>query len=90
MAFYLDGSDTPNPVLRMRAGETVRIVLRNEDVGIKHTFEVGTWDQAVLSTKGGRTASTVIDVPDRPGPHEYVCSPHSALMRGVIEVVEAE
>ena len=90
MAFYLDGSDTPNPVLRMRAGETVRIVLRNEDVGIKHTFEVGTWDQAVLSTKGGRTASAVIDVPDRPGPHEYVCGPHSALMRGVIEVVEVE
>ena len=90
MAFYLDGSDTPNPVLTMRAGETVRIVLRNEDVSIKHTFEVGTWDQAVSSPKGGSTASAVIEVPDRPGRHEYICGPHSALMRGVIEVVEAE
>ena len=90
MAFYLDGSDTPNPVLTMRAGETVRIVLRNEDVGIKHTFEVGTWAQAVPSSKRDRTASAVIKVPDRPGRHEYVCGPHPALMRGVIEVVEAE
>ena len=90
MAFYLGGSDTPNPVLTMRAGETVRIVLRNEDVGIKHTFEVGTWDQPVLSTKGGRTVSAVIEVPNRPGRYEYVCGPHPALMRGVIEVVEAD
>ena len=90
MAFYLDGSDTSNPVLMMRAGETVRIVLRNEDVGIKHTFEVGTWNQAVPSAKGGHTASAVIEVPDRPGRYEYVCGPHPALMRGVIEVVESE
>ena len=90
MAFYLDGSDTPNPVLTMRAGETARIVLRNEDVGIRHTFEVGTWDQAVPSPKGSRTASAVIEVPNRPGRHEYFCGPHPALMRGVIEVVEAE
>ena len=90
MAFYLDGSDTSNPVLMMRAGETVRIVLRNEDVGIKHTFEVGTWDRAVPSAQGGRTASAVIEVPGRPGRYEYVCGPHPALMRGVIEVVEAE
>ena len=90
MAFYLDGSDVPNPVLTMRAGETVRIVLRNEDVGMKHTFEIGAWDQAVPSTRGGRTASAVIEVPNRPGRHEYVCGPHPALMRGLVEVVESE
>jgi FtsP/CotA-like multicopper oxidase with cupredoxin domain len=90
MAFYLDGSDIPNPVLTMRAGETVRIVLRNEDVGMKHTFEIGAWDQAVPSTQGGRTASAVIEVPNRPGRHEYVCGPHPALMRGLVEVVESE
>ena len=89
MAFYLDGSDIPNPVLTMRAGETVRIVLRNEDVGMKHTFEIGAWDQAVPLTRGGRTATAVIEVPNRPGQHEYVCGPHPALMRGLVEVVES-
>ena len=90
MAFYLDGSDTPNPVLTMRAGQTVRILLRNEDVGIKHTFEVGAWDQAVPSNQGGRAVSAFIEVPNRSGWHEYVCGPHPALMRGLIKVVEAD
>ena len=43
MAFYVDGSDTPNPVLTMHAGETVRVVLRNEDVGMNHNFEIPAW-----------------------------------------------
>ena len=90
MAFYLDGSDTPNPVLTMRAGQTVRIVLRNENVGVKHSFEVDAWNQAVPSTKGGSTASALIKVPNRPGRHAYVCGPHAELMRGLIEVVETD
>lgn len=90
MAFYLDGSDVPNPVLTMRAGEALRIVLRNEDIGITHSFEVGAWDQPVLSAKGGLTEVMVIEIPNYPGRYEYVCSPHPTLMRGVVEVIKAD
>ena len=90
MAFYLDGGETPNPVLTMRAGETVRIVLRNEDNGIAHNFEVGAWGQDVPTAKRGSSTSALIDAPDRPGRHVYVCGPHSALMRGIIDVVAAD
>src|SRR5262249_19859201 len=31
MTFYADGGATPNPTLRVKRGEHVRIVLRNED-----------------------------------------------------------
>ena len=89
MAFYVDGSDTPNPVLTMHAGETVRVVLHNEDVGMNHNFEIP-WAQAISAAPRGPIASVLIEVPDRPGRHEYICGPHAALMRGVIEVVEAE
>ena len=90
MAFYLEGSDVRNPVLTMRAGEALRVVLRNEDIGITHSFEVGTWDQAVLSAKGGLTEAAVIEIPNHPGQYEYVCGPHPALMRGVVEVIKAD
>lgn len=90
MAFYLDGSDVPNPVLTMRAGEALRVVLRNEDIGITHSFEVGTWDQAVLSAKGGLAETAVIKIPNHPGQYEYICGPHPALMRGVVEVIETD
>ena len=87
MAFYLDGGDTPNPVLTMRAGEVVRVVLRNEDVGIDHNLEIAAWDKTIPPPLRGRTTSTVINVPDSPGRHVYRCGPHAALMRGIVEVI---
>ena len=90
MAFYLEGGNTPNPVLTMGAGETVRVVLRNEDVGIAHNFEVGAWGQDVPAVERGSSTSALIDAPDRPGRHVYVCGPHSALMRGIINVVAGD
>ena len=37
MAFYLEGdSQTPNPTLTVRAGESIRIVVRNDDQGLMH------------------------------------------------------
>jgi len=87
MAFYLDGNPTPNPTLRLKAGEQVNIILRSEDMGITHDFAVKSWDveTALLSGKG--VVSVSFRVPDRrDGPQEYTCSAHAVMMKGSIEV----
>lgn len=89
MRFYLAGSDLPNPTLRLRAGETVRIVLLNEERGMLHDFAVpdfGFATEPVLGGPGAR-ASELVTVPREPGRHEYLCTLHTLTMRGAVEVV---
>ena len=40
MAFYVDGAATPNPAIRARPGELLRVTLRNSDAGLVHDFAV--------------------------------------------------
>ena len=89
MAFYLsDGTQAgPNPTLRLKVGEEVRIVLRNQDPGISHTFAVKAWKVA-LTLLHDDVGSILVRAPKRPGRYDYVCTPHSTLMAGVIEVVD--
>ena len=87
MAFYILGDPTvANPPLTLRAGERVRIVLRNDDRGITHDFAVpaikAAMDQLDWNEEGGVT----IDVPATPGRYEYICRPHMLMMRGEIIV----
>lgn len=86
MTFFIDGDNTPNPTLRFRAGELVRVVLRNEDAGMEHDFAIKNWKvgSALLDGKG----ETVFEfrVPDKRGPEAYSCSPHPVMMRGSIDV----
>ena len=90
MTFYLAGDTEagPNPTLWMEAGEEVRIVLRNQDPGITHNFAVTAWNVSMKAFQGeGAPRSVLVRAPQRPGRFEYVCTPHSAMMAGVIEVV---
>lgn len=87
MAFYLaEDPRTPNPTLRLRAGERVRVVLRNEERGISHSFAVPGWRVETRLLEG--TGSDTIDlaVPGAPGRQDYRCTPHAAMMRGTIEI----
>ena len=87
MAFYLDGNPTPNPTLRLKAGEQVTLVLRSEDAGITHDFAVKSWDVGTALLNGKGAVSVSFRVPDRrDGPQEYVCSAHSVMMKGVIQI----
>jgi plastocyanin len=87
MAFYLAGNPQPNPTLRVRAGESITLVLRSEDAGITHDFAVKAWDVATSLLTGKGAVSVSFRVPDRrEGPQEYVCSAHAIMMRGTIEV----
>jgi plastocyanin len=87
MAFYADGDyTTPNPTLRVRAGERVRVVLRNEERGITHDFAVPVVGAAVDLLKWNETGDVVLRAPDRPGTYEYLCQPHRLMMRGLLIV----
>jgi plastocyanin len=90
MAFYLPGDPTPNPTLRVTAGERVRLVLVNRDPGMKHDLAVDALGVATrVLTAAGTSASVVLEVPDRSdrmGELDYVCTLHPQLMRGRLVV----
>jgi plastocyanin len=89
MAFYLEGDPaTPNPTIEVKAGEHVRIVLRNDDRGFTHDFAVPTLDAALGAINWNESDDVVIDVPETPGTYEYVCRPHALMMRGTLRVTE--
>jgi len=89
MAFYLESDPTtPNPTIEVKAGEHVRIVLRNDDRGITHDFAVPTLNRAVDLVDWNESDDVVIDVPDTPGSYEYVCQPHALMMRGTLRVTQ--
>jgi plastocyanin len=86
MTFYLDGAGEANPTLRLHAGETVRLVLRNEDRGMKHDFTVPEWDAATPLVAAMRDGSVVVTAPARGTRAGYYCTPHQETMKGTIVV----
>ena len=87
MAFYVEGdTSTPNPTLTFKAGERVRVVLRNQDRGFTHDFAVPALDTAMDQVDWNEDGGVTFDVPDTPGRYEYTCRPHTMMMRGAIVV----
>jgi hypothetical protein len=88
MAFYLEAGGQPNPIIRLRAGERVRIVLRNEERGIQHDFASPAMRAALDPIGWNQAADVTFVVPDAPGTYDYWCRPHMLMMRGKIIVHE--
>lgn len=86
MTFYLQGDDTPNPTLRFAPGERVRVMLRNEESGVTHNFVIGDWGVETPELRGAGAARVEFRVPGAGGTHRYQCTPHAAMMSGLIEV----
>jgi plastocyanin len=87
MAFYLEGDlETANPTIQVKAGERVRVVVRNEDRGLTHDFAVPSAGATMKAITWNQSGEVVFDVPENPGTYEYVCQPHRLMMRGTIEV----
>jgi len=86
MAFYLENGNQPNPTLTLKAGERVRVVLRNEDRGISHNLAVPSFKAEFAPIGWNQSADVVFEVPDAPGTYEYWCRPHMMMMRGTILV----
>lgn len=88
MAFFLaDDPETPNPVILFRAGERVRVLIRNDAPGLLHDFHIPAWNLETEQIRAGETTDLVFTVPATLGRSEYLCRPHSELMRGFVEVI---
>ena len=87
MSFYRAGDAQPNPTLSFAPGERVRIVLRNDDPGMEHDFAASSLRVASgLLRKSGESTAIDFRAPEAAGQHEYICTTHPALMRGLIEI----
>jgi hypothetical protein len=86
MAFYLDGNDQPNPTITLHAGERVRVVLRNEERGVRHDFAVPAMSAALDPIGWNESSDVTFVAPATPGTYDYWCRPHMLMMRGKIIV----
>lgn len=87
MSFYVEGDSlTPNPTLDVRAGERVRVVVRNQDRGMTHNFAVPALGVELAPMQWNESGDVVVEAPDTPGTYEYECAPHRLMMRGTIRV----
>jgi plastocyanin len=87
MAFYLEDDPTaPNPTIEVKAGERVRVVVKNEDRGLTHDFAVPAVGAAMDEITWNQTDQVTFTVPSEPGTYDYVCQPHRLMMRGTIRV----
>lgn len=87
MAFYVNDGKAPNPEITLKAGERVRVRVRNEDAGMRHDFTIKAW---TIGTKmlDDRGEEDVIEfrAPEAPGIGSYTCTPHPKMMTGTIRV----
>jgi plastocyanin len=87
MAFYVETDPkTPNPVIEVKAGETIRVVLRNRDRGMTHDFAVPAVRAAMDELGWNEEDDVTFEAPDEPGSYEYVCRPHLLMMKGTLRV----
>jgi plastocyanin len=92
MTYYVDtGSDgdtadDPNPTLRFKAGEQIRIAFRNDDRGMSHDFTIRAWGVSTKVLNGKGDDSITFRVPEDTKSVRYVCTPHAGMMSGQIVV----
>jgi len=87
MAFYREGGTVPNPTIWLEAGEEVRFILRNLDLGIAHNLAIDGWQLETAYLDANASATLRVRAPEQPGSQTYVCQPHREMMHGLIEVV---
>jgi plastocyanin len=87
MAFYLESDPTtPNPAIHLKAGERVRIVLRNRERGMVHDFAVPAMQAALAPVRWNEDGEVALTAPSTPGAYSYFCRPHAAMMAGEVVV----
>lgn len=86
MAFYVNDDTSPNPAIVVAPGESVALIVRNDDAGIVHDFGVPAWASSTRRLRAGESQRLVLQAPAATGGTPYHCSPHSRMMSGEIVV----
>ncbi len=87
MAFYLENDlETPNPTIEVKAGERVRIVVKNQERGVTHDFAFPAARAVMNELTWNQTGQVAFTAPTNPGTYEYFCQPHRLMMKGIIQV----
>ncbi len=70
------------------AGEEVTVTVDNRDQGIGHNIAVSLPDgEAATEVESGPVEQTLRFTVPEPGEYDFVCDPHAATMKGVVEAV---
>ena len=87
MKFVVPGSEVVNPRIAVARGERVRFVLRNLDPGMAHDLALPSLGaRSKVLRESGTETELLLRMPESAGEHEYRCSFHAVLMRGVVDV----
>jgi len=86
MAFYVSGTSVANPEITVRPGESIRVLLKNEDRGMTHDFSVPAVKAATDSLAWNQMGEVTFEAPEKPGTYEYICRPHVLMMKGALKV----
>lgn len=86
MTFYAEGRNEANPTLVVRRGERVRLVLANDDAGMRHDVTIPAWKVGTRLIESSARDAAEFTVPDAAGEAVYACTPHRAIMRGTIRI----
>ncbi|HCN09915.1 MAG TPA: hypothetical protein DIT01_18475 [Lentisphaeria bacterium] len=74
-----------NPTIYVRPGTKIRLILRNEDPGMRHDLVLEALGLETPIIKEGESAVLEFVVVDE-GLFEYICSLHPVLMKGILVV----
>jgi plastocyanin len=74
-----------NPTFNVLPGEMIRIILRNQDPGMKHDFTIPALDLRTPVVELGEEAVLFFRVPEL-GTLEYLCSMHPVSMKGLFQI----
>lgn len=88
MAFHARSGNVANPVLDVKAGETIRVVLRNDDRGMTHDFAVPSAGVGMKRLEWNEDGAVTFQAPKTPGTYDYVCRPHLLMMKGTLRVTK--
>ncbi len=89
MVFSVQSSESAgeaNPIISVKTGQKITIILRNDDAGMQHDLVIEGLDSRLEAVSCGETTRLTFTAPREPGEYVYLCSFHPTRMRGVFIV----
>jgi plastocyanin len=74
-----------NPTLAFEPGERIRLVVRNNDIGVLHSIRLPGIDDTVRHIPWDEQIVIEFTAPDE-GAFEYICPQHAPKMQGHIRI----